>query len=117
MLIHIMFLHRTENQEKNLVSTHNPGILKAIMYQVEVLLEKVLFVIDSGASYYIIKSCYKKYLSEGSDVNFDISVATAGESLNAVNKGNITCFSDGDYIKIRDVLICENLSLQFTLGP
>ncbi|KAJ8886095.1 hypothetical protein PR048_012304 [Dryococelus australis] len=40
---------------------------------------EVLFVIDSCASCHIIKSCYKKYLSEGSDVNFDISVVKAGE--------------------------------------
>ncbi|KAJ8887581.1 hypothetical protein PR048_013798 [Dryococelus australis] len=70
----------------------------------------VLFVIDGGASCHIIKSSYKKYLSEGSDVNFDISVAKAGELLKAVSKGNITCFSDEDHIKINDDLVCDNLS-------
>ncbi|XP_063230709.1 copia protein isoform X1 [Bacillus rossius redtenbacheri] len=74
-------------------------------------LTEVIFVIDSGASCHIIKSCYQKYLSDRTDVNFDINVAKAGESLKAVSKGNISCMSEGgENIKIRDVLVCENLA-------
>lgn len=109
---------RNKNRERVVIADHNFdfSLLSSFDPKREMLkgcdlLTDIVFVIDSGASCHLVQNCYEKYLTNLTNVDIDINVAKAGETLKAIQKGNISCVSDsGELVNINDVLVCKNLS-------
>lgn len=73
--------------------------------------EKLIFVIDSGATRHLIKSEFKNYLCDIKNVDHQIGVAKVGESVSAKSQGNLHLSTCHNYrIKLSDVLACDNLA-------
>lgn len=73
--------------------------------------EILQFVVDSGATNHLISSKYGFLLENSEEVYHKISVAKIGESIIARKKGELHVQTiDGKFIKLENVLECENLS-------
>lgn len=71
----------------------------------------ITFVIDSGATNHLVKSCVGQFLSNVRDVNLRVNVAKTGEAILGKRQGNLQLhLESGQKIKIEDVIECENLT-------
>lgn len=72
--------------------------------------EKICFVVDSGATQHLMNEKYMKLLTDQKIINNSLSVAKEGEKLQAIKSGNLKlCTTNGMNILMKDVWICKGI--------